>query len=135
MKHFPHQSCGSVALHFPPLFFPICLSAQINDELEGRLPLAYSHFVQLLVDVFLVMTPFCLFEEMGGWAIPASGLLTLFYQGLFNLGKIFLDPYNNDEQKNGDPMIMETMIIESNAGSLRWLQGVENYHLPKTAAS
>ena len=51
--------------------------ATIGDELDARLPLAYAHFVQILVDAFLVMTPFCLFEEMGGWCIFASGLLTV----------------------------------------------------------
>ena len=59
----------------------------------------------------------------------------LFYQGLFNLGKLFLDPFNNEVGKvNGDPMNIETMIIESNAGSVRWLQGVETYVQPPRSA-
>lgn len=42
--------------------------------------LAYAHAVQLLVDVFLLLTPFALFSEVGFWSIVATGVLTTFYQ-------------------------------------------------------
>ena len=80
--------------------------AGIGDELDARLPLAYGHFVQLMVDAFLVLCPLVLFTSMGGWAVFASGLLTLFYQGLFDLGKHFLDPFDNEGTSTvTDPML------------------------------
>lgn len=42
--------------------------------------LAYAHAVQLLVDVFLLLTPFALYSEVGFWSIAATGVLTTFYQ-------------------------------------------------------
>ena len=29
----------------------------IGDQLDGRMPLAYTHFVQILVDSFLILAP------------------------------------------------------------------------------
>lgn len=46
--------------------------------------LAYAHAVQLLVDVFLLLTPFALFSEVGFWSIVATGVLTTFYQVRYN---------------------------------------------------
>ena len=76
--------------------------AGIGDQLDGRIPLAYAHFVQVLVDSFLVIAPFALYSELGIWSIPAVGLLTLFYAGLLDLSKILLDPLDNDSMS---PMI------------------------------
>ena len=45
--------------------------------------LAYAHAVQLLVDVFLLLTPFALYSEVGFWSIVATGVLTTFYQARF----------------------------------------------------
>jgi len=39
----------------------------INVSLEGKIPLAYTHFVQVLVDVFLLLAPFGLYPELGLW--------------------------------------------------------------------
>jgi len=69
----------------------------IQDKLDCRTPLAYSHLVQLLVDTFVWMAPFALYSDLGDYSIFAVGILTLFYTGLLNLAKIFLDPLNNEE--------------------------------------
>ncbi|KAL3910804.1 MAG: hypothetical protein SGARI_001947 [Bacillariaceae sp.] len=74
------------------------VQAGMGDSLDGRIPLAYAHFVQLLVDAFLVMAPFALYSELGVWSVPAVGLLTLFYSGLLDLSKILLDPLDNDTE-------------------------------------
>ncbi|CAN0157037.1 unnamed protein product, partial [Laminaria digitata] len=52
----------------------------ISDMVGGRTKLAYAHAVQLLVDVFLLLTPFALYSEVGFWSIAATGVLTTFYQ-------------------------------------------------------
>ena len=41
--------------------------SSIRFSLEGKIPLAYAHFVQILVDVFLVLAPFGLYPELGLW--------------------------------------------------------------------
>lgn len=99
----------------------------IGDELQGRMPLAYAHIVQVLVDVILWMYPFMAFSTgMTPYlAVIGCGLLTMFYQGLFDLAKQFLDPYDNESYGKGDdPLCIDTLIAETNAGSIRWMNGL-----------
>ena len=69
----------------------------IGDELQGRMPLAYAHIVQVLVDVVLWFYPVMSFSSgMSPFVgVLGSGLLTMFLQGLFDLAKQLLDPYDN----------------------------------------
>ena len=39
----------------------------VGDSLDGKIPLAYAHFVQLIVDIFLMLAPFALYSELGFW--------------------------------------------------------------------
>jgi hypothetical protein len=100
----------------------------IGDELQGRMPLAYAHVVQILVDLILWMYPIMAFSiGMSPLvAIAGTGLLTISYQGLFDLAKQFLDPYDNENYGKGeDPLSVDTLIAETNAGSVRWMYGFE----------
>jgi len=100
----------------------------IGDELSGRMPLAYAHIVQVLVDIVLWLYPVMAFGSgMGvGLGVLGCGLLSLFYSGLLGLAKQFLDPYDNENYGAGDdPLVVDTLIAESNAGSVRWLRGFE----------
>jgi len=106
----------------------------IGDELQGRMPLAYAHIVQVLVDLILWMFPFMAFTTGMSpiLVIFGTGLLTISYQGLFDLAKQFLDPYDNENYGRGeDPLCVDTLIAETNAGSIRWLYGFEE--LPYSA--
>lgn len=99
----------------------------VGDELQGRMPLAYAHIVQVLVDVILWMYPFMAFSTgMTPYlAVIGCGLLTMFYQGLFDLAKQFLDPYDNENYGKGDdPLCIDTLIAETNAGSIRFMNGL-----------
>lgn len=71
-----------------------CTYSMINNELNGRMPLAYTHIVQVLVDTFVWLAPLGLYAVLGAWSVLCMGLLTLFYAGLLDLAKIFLDPLN-----------------------------------------
>jgi len=95
---------------------------QFSGAEDDRVPLAYVHFVQLLTDAFIVLCPFALFPEMGGWSIIATGLLTLFYQGLLNLAKSFLDPMDNEDgtRMKGDSLNLDCLIAQTNGGSANW---------------
>jgi hypothetical protein len=100
----------------------------IGDELQGRMPLAYAHIVQVLVDLILWMYPvMALSSGMSPFlTIIGTGLLTVSYQGLFDLAKQFLDPYDNENYGKGeDPLCVDTLIAETNAGSVRWMYGFE----------
>ncbi|KAL3920854.1 MAG: hypothetical protein SGILL_003049 [Bacillariaceae sp.] len=100
----------------------------IGDELQGRMPLAYAHIVQVLVDLILWMFPIMAFSSgMSPFlVVMGTGLLTISYQGLFDLAKQFLDPYDNENYGRGeDPLCVDTLIAETNAGSVRWLYGFE----------
>mmetsp|Transcript_47324 Transcript_47324/g.51099 ORF Transcript_47324/g.51099 Transcript_47324/m.51099 type:complete len:1022 (-) Transcript_47324:154-3219(-) len=100
----------------------------IGDELQGRMPLAYAHLVQVLVDLILWMFPFMAFSTGMSplLVVVGTGLLTISYQGLFDLAKQFLDPYDNESYGRGeDPLCVDTLIAETNAGSIRWLYGFE----------
>ena len=95
-------------------------AASVGDELADRIPLPYIHFVQILTDFFLLLTPFALFPEMGAWCIVATASLTLFFEGLLNLAKSFIDPLDNERVHRGG-ICIDTLIAESNAGAVRWL--------------
>lgn len=100
----------------------------IGDELQGRMPLAYAHIVQVLVDLILWTYPVMAFSTgMSPYLVIAgTGLLTISYQGLFDLAKQFLDPYDNETYGKGeDPLSVDTLIAETNAGSVRWMYGFE----------
>eukprot|EP00548_Thalassiothrix_antarctica_P000390 CAMPEP_0194130832 /NCGR_PEP_ID=MMETSP0152-20130528/1765_1 /TAXON_ID=1049557 /ORGANISM="Thalassiothrix antarctica, Strain L6-D1" /LENGTH=859 /DNA_ID=CAMNT_0038825449 /DNA_START=664 /DNA_END=3243 /DNA_ORIENTATION=- len=98
----------------------------VGDELQGRMPLAYTHIVQVLVDIIIWLYPLMAFAtDMTPFlGILGTGLLTLTYQGLFDLAKQFLDPYDNETYGKGDdPICVDTLVAESNSGSIRWLNG------------
>ncbi|GAX22146.1 hypothetical protein FisN_39Lh011 [Fistulifera solaris] len=102
----------------------------IGDELHGRMPLAYTHIVQVLVDLVLWMYPLMAFSSgmSGLLCVLGTGLLTIGYQGLFDLAKQFLDPYDNESYGKGeDPLMVDTLIAESNAGSVRWMHSLDQF--------
>lgn len=57
---------------------------QIGGKLSCRMPLPYTHFVQILVDIFLILSPFALYADLGAYSFFCVGVLTLFYSGLLN---------------------------------------------------
>ena len=68
----------------------------IGDYAAGRMPLAYVQLMQVLVDSLVVLAQFALYPELGTVSIPLTGLLTLFFKGLLELSKSFLDPFGTE---------------------------------------
>mmetsp|Transcript_24477 Transcript_24477/g.78975 ORF Transcript_24477/g.78975 Transcript_24477/m.78975 type:complete len:399 (+) Transcript_24477:44-1240(+) len=93
--------------------------ATLPDDRDARMPLAYVHFVQILVDTLLVLAPFALYPRLGDLAVLLATMLTLFYRGFVDLSKSFLDPFGNDGSL-GENFQVDTLLGETNAGSLRW---------------
>lgn len=105
----------------------------IECELGGRMPLAYAHMVQVLVDSILYTYPVMALAtglpfHLG---ILGSVALTITFRGLFDLSKQFLDPFHNENfWKGEDPLMVNTFLAETNAGSLRWVNGLEQFPIP-----
>mmetsp|Transcript_25544 Transcript_25544/g.55833 ORF Transcript_25544/g.55833 Transcript_25544/m.55833 type:complete len:455 (+) Transcript_25544:101-1465(+) len=101
-----------------------------GDVLDARIPLAYAHIVQVMVDTLLLCSPFALYSDMGCLCIFASAVLTVFFVGLLDLSKVMLDPLDNEDYL--DHMIemnVGVFIRESNGGSTRFWKGAE--YLPQ----
>jgi predicted membrane chloride channel (bestrophin family) len=105
----------------------------IGGIVDGRMPLAYAHLVQVLVDTFLFFAPLALFSELGWLSIFCVAFMTFFYEGLLDLAKVFLDPLNNEDYcEGGIDMDLSVFVRESNAASVRWLHGAAILPFPST---
>ena len=88
------------------------------------MPLAYTHFVQFLVDSFLVLAPLAQYRSLGIFSVLLVGILSLFYTGLLNLANVFLDPLDNEDYCEGVVYLnLAVLIREVNAASVGWIQG------------
>lgn len=98
------------------------LLSSLPNMVSDRMPLAYVHFTQLLVDIFLVVSPIARYEALGWWIVVGMGLLTLFYRGFLNLAKVFLDPLDNEDFCEGCVYLdVGVLIRESNIGSTKFM--------------
>ena len=98
--------------------------ASILDDLAAPMPLAYVHFVQIVTDTVLILAPFALFPKIGALSIVLSGILGLFYRGLLELSKSFLDPFGN-AGSIGQNLQIDCLVGETNSGSVRWTEGID----------
>merc|ERR1712072_822551 len=88
----------------------------IMDNKEDRMPVACVHIVQVLVDSLVLLIPAALYPKVGIVSVPLAGLLTVFYRGLLEIGKEFLDPFNGDDETD---INVDVLLAEVNAGSDR----------------
>ena len=97
----------------------------VGDYTAGRMPLAYVQLVQVLVDSLVFLAPLALFPELGSLSIPCCGLLTLFFKGLLELSKSFLDPFGV-EGFPGQNIRVDVLVSELNFGAgSRWVKAGE----------
>lgn len=93
----------------------------LDDFRAGRMPLAYVQFVQILIDSLVIISPFGLYRSVGILSVPLVGLLALFFQGLLNLSKSFLDPFGVDGYAE-QCLNVDVLVSEMNFGaSTRWI--------------
>lgn len=94
----------------------------VDDLRAGRMPLAYVQLMQVLIDSLVVLAPFALYPELGSLSIPMVALLTLFFKGLLELSKSFLDPFGV-EGNTGQNIRVDVLVSELNYGAnSRWIQ-------------
>ena len=71
-----------------------------------------------------------MYANMGVLSIPMTGVVSVFYRGLLELSKSFLDPFGNRRVSNSgltSDISVDCLIGESNAGSLVWPQGAKKF--------
>jgi hypothetical protein len=94
----------------------------IGDYAAGRMPLAYVQLVQVLVDSLVYLAPFALYAQIGTLSIPLVGLLALFFKGLLELSKSFLDPFGV-EGFTDQNIRVDVLVSELNFGAAsRWVK-------------
>ena len=98
--------------------------ASIADDAVARMPLAYVHLVQILVDALVALAPFALYSRLGVFVVPLCGLLAIFYRGFLVLSKSFLDPFGNEDSLS-ENFSLHCLVCETNGGSIRWRDGIE----------
>jgi len=100
--------------------------ATISDVLDARIPLAYGHFVQVMVDTLLFLAPLACYKEMGLFSVITVGILSTFFGGLLDLSKVMLDPLDNEDYCDGViDMNVGVFIREANSGSIQFYKGAE----------
>mmetsp|Transcript_16394 Transcript_16394/g.23127 ORF Transcript_16394/g.23127 Transcript_16394/m.23127 type:complete len:438 (+) Transcript_16394:105-1418(+) len=94
--------------------------------LEARIPLAYVHFVQVMVDTLLFIAPLALYKDLGMFAIPTVAIMTAFFGGLLDLSKEMLDPFDNEDYCDGVIDInCGVFIRQANYGAVKFKDGAE----------
>jgi len=97
-----------------------------RGTLEARIPLAYAHFVQIMVDTLLFIAPVALYKDLLAFTIPTVGIMTIFFGGLLDISKVMLDPLDNEDYCDGVIDInVGVFIRQANYGAIKFKQGAE----------
>jgi len=97
-----------------------------RGTLEARIPLAYAHFVQIMVDTLLFIAPMALYKDLGPFTIPTVAIMTIFFGGLLDVSKVMLDPLDNEDYCDGVIDInVGVFIRQANYGAIKFKQGAE----------
>ena len=97
--------------------------ASIADDASARMPLAYVHLVQILLDALVALAPFALYSRLGIFIVPLCGILTIFYRGFLVLSKSFLDPFGNEQ--TDVEIEVPVLVRDLNGASTRFLEAAE----------
>jgi len=77
--------------------------------------------MEVLVDTLTFSSPLALHAKMGTFNIISTGLLTLFFKGLLELSKSFLDPFGREGYRAHNIRV-DVLVSEMNFGaSSRWV--------------
>ena len=92
----------------------------IGDIAAGRMPMAYVQFMEVLVDLLVVLAPLALYTKEGVFNIFSTVLLCSFFKGLLELSKSFLDPFGREGYRAHNIRV-DVLVSEMNFGaSSRW---------------
>ena len=63
------------------------------------------------------------YADLGVFSVLSVGILTVFFSGLLDLAKVFLDPLDNEDYREGCVyMDLAVLIREANGASVRWME-------------
>lgn len=96
---------------------------KIGQALGARMPTVYVHLVQVLVDSLLVLTPLALYARLGVAAVPLSSAFVVFYRGLVDVCKSFLDPFGNSN--TAVEIQVPVLVRDCNVASARFVAVAE----------
>jgi len=106
-----------------------CLSCALRGALgaiayqkEGRMPLSYVAFLQRIIDSLVVLSPIALVAKVGIFCVPVSGLITVCYHGLLELGKSLLDPFGAKGEYPDQNMRIDVFTKDVNEATVRWMR-------------
>ena len=94
-----------------------------RQNLHGLTEASLSYIVQfmeVLVDLLVILAPLALYTKQGTFNIFATVLITLFFKGLLELSKSFLDPFGREGYRAHNIRV-DVLVSEMNFGaSSRW---------------
>jgi len=94
----------------------------LQTDLAGRMPLAYVHLLQILVDSLIVVTAPALYAKLGPLSVGLTFWVTVCYRGLLELSKTFLDALGLSSP--GEQQIeVDVLISEANHVLRRTAEG------------
>lgn len=107
----------------------LCASNNAEDLMmhqNQQIPLAYSHLLELMTKLYVLITPVALVPSLLWIAIPISPIVTLFFYGFFRLGtSMLVDPFQTDYGFDTDSILAGCILsmesIERNV-PLGWAQ-------------
>ena len=90
--------------------------------------------MQLHVDTLVALAPFALYPKLGVLTVLLSPILVVFYRGFLVLSKSFLDPFGNGDSLD-ENFDINCLLCETNAGSVRWLNAIDELPFPLSSAT
>jgi hypothetical protein len=101
-----------------------------------RLSLNHDCREQYNASTLVILSPLALYSQLGIFSVLSVGMMTLFYAGLLDLAKVFLDPLDNEHYCEGTIFFdLGVLIRESNAASVRWKVAAATLPFDATAGS
>jgi len=80
-------------------------------HLNQKVPLAYTHVLELMVTIYVIITPVALVPSMFWVAVFVSPVVTLFFYGFFKLGtSMLMDPFKQDSGFDSTSMLSSSIL-------------------------
>jgi len=86
-------------------------SEDLMMHLNQQIPVAYTHLLELMTKLYVLITPLALVPSLLWVAIPVAPLVTLFFYGFFRLGTTMLmDPFQKDSGFDTEALLMASIL-------------------------
>lgn len=80
-------------------------------HLNQQIPLAYTHLLELMTKLYVLITPVALVPSLLWVAIPIAPLVTLFFYGFFCLGtRMLMDPFQDPSGFDTEALLAASVL-------------------------